>query len=144
MGPLVSTLSLTSTMNKLFVVAVFACVAAIALADDYYKPGFKRTKNAIVARYNNAERQEAVNDKARYVGSGTGTEKYDGVPGTGLDFGYYGYRPYDSYNRGYDRHDRRYGYDRYDDDGYYGYGRYDRRGYGYDRYDRGYGYDDRY
>merc|ERR1711893_389996 len=108
---------------------------------DGYKPGFKRTKNAIVAHYNNAERQEAVNDKARYVGAGTGTERYDGVPGTGLDFGYYGYRPYDSYNRGYDRHDRRYGYDRYDDDRYYGYGRFDRRGYGYGRLDR---YDDHY
>ncbi len=118
---------------RVLAIAVLACVAAMALADGY-RPGFKKTKNAIVAAYNNADRQEAVNDKARYVGSGTGTERYDGVPGTGLDFGYHGRRSY-----GYDR---RYGYDRYDD-GYYGEDRYDDGYYGDDRYDdryNGYGH----
>ena len=115
------------------VLIILACVAALALADNY-KPGFRRGKNSITAIYNNAERQEAVNDKARYVGSGTGTERYDGVPGTGLDFGYYGHgRRYDN-RHGYDRHDDGYyGYDRYGSR--YGYDRYDDNRYGYDRYD---------
>ena len=99
-------------MKVALTLAVFACVAALALADGYYKPaGFKRTPYGIAARYNNAERQEAVNEKAEYIGRSSGTAREDGVPGTGNDFGY-GY----GYNRGY-------GYD----DGYRG------RGYGYGR-----------
>jgi len=51
---------------------------------------------AVQAVYNNAARQLAVNDRARYVGSGTGTAYAYGVPGSGNYFGYnnYGYGGY--------------------------------------------------
>ena len=100
---------------KVLALAVFACLAALTLASGYdsYRPGFKRTNYGISARYNNAERQEAVNDKAEYIGRSSGTARWDGVPGTDNDFGYgygYGRNAYDrDYNRGY-------GYDRYNRD----------------------------
>ena len=76
----------------------------------------KYRHNSIQAVYNNAASQEAVNRKAEYIGRGTGTARYEGVPGTGNDFGYgYGYN--NGYNGGYDN-----GYNNG-----YGYG----RGYGY-------------
>ena len=58
--------------------------------------------------------------------------RYEGVPGTGLDFGYHGhgYQPYDSYHGRFDgRYGGRYG-DRYGYDGRRGYGGYGGR-YGY-------------
>ena len=102
---------------KVLSLVVFACVAALALADGYgySRPGFKRTYNGISARYNNAERQEAVNKKAEYIGRSSGTARWEGVPGTGNDFGYgYGYN---DYNRGHGYDD---GYRGYRNDGYRG------------------------
>jgi hypothetical protein len=56
--------------------------------------------------YRNAARQLYVNHVAEHVGSGTGTARWEGVPGTGA--GYVG-------NRGYGGHGDNHGY---------GYGRY--------------------
>merc|ERR1712198_32388 len=100
------------TMKAVLVLAVFACLAALALGSrrhGYYKPGFRDVYDGIATPYNNAERQKFVNARAEKYDAGTGTARKDGVPGTGRDFGYkYGYdRRYDGY--GYDR-----GYDGYD------------------------------
>ena len=86
---------------------MFACVAAMVATSDYghghghhghghhghgyHRPGFSRTHNGISAAYNNAESQEAVNHKDEYIGRSSGTARWDGVPGTGLNFGYHGY-----------------------------------------------------
>ena len=98
-------------MKVALALAVFACVAALAMASGYRRDGFKRIGRGAVTPYNNADRQEAVNRKAEYIGRSSGTARWEGVPGTDNDFGY-------GYNRGY-------GYD----DGYRG------RGYGYGRRD---------
>ena len=99
-------------MKAVIALAVFASVALVIEASSgYYRPGFKRTQYGISAPYNNAERQEDVNYKAEYIGRSSGTARWDGVPGTGNNFGYYGY----GYNRGYDRG--------YDNDYYGGYDR---------------------
>ncbi len=47
--------------------------------------------NGIVTPYNNAARQETVNNIAEYVGAGTGTAFKDGVPGTDRGVTGYGY-----------------------------------------------------
>ena len=84
------------------------------ISNDFFSQNYRY--NGIAAPYNNARRQLTVNDRAEYKGTGTGTARYEGVPGSGNDFGYY------RYNHGYDRgYNRGYGgYDGYD----YGYGRY--------------------
>ena len=89
-------------MKAVVALAVFACVAAVVSASGYYQPGFRRTYNGISAPYNNAERQEGVNYRAEHIGRSSGTARWDGVPGTGLNFGYrgYGYGGY-GYGRGY-------------------------------------------
>ncbi len=99
-------------MKAVIALAVFACVAAMVAASDYgyYKPGFGRAYNGISAAYNNAERQEAVNYRAEHIGRSSGTARYDGVPGTGLNFGYHGYG-----NHGNGYGNRGYGYDDHHD-----------------------------
>lgn len=52
--------------------------------------------NGIAAVYRNDLRQVHVNNVAEHYGSGTGTARWNGVPGTGRHFGYgyhhgYGY-----------------------------------------------------
>lgn len=47
--------------------------------------------------YQNAARQLAVNHVANHVGSGTGTARWQGVPGTG---GYFGYQRHGGYGYG--------------------------------------------
>ena len=116
-------------MKTVITIAVLCCVAALAQASGYgYNPGFRRVYNGIAAVYNNAERQQAVNHRAEYVGASSGTARWNGVPGTGRDFGY-GYGGYgnDGYgNGGYGNGG--YGNNGYGNDGY-GYGR--RNGYGH-------------
>jgi len=47
--------------------------------------------HGIVSAYRNDLRQLHVNHVADYIGSGIGTGRFYGVPGTGGHFGYYGY-----------------------------------------------------
>jgi len=47
--------------------------------------------HGIVSAYRNDLRQVHVNRVADYIGSGIGTGRFYGVPGTGRHFGYYGY-----------------------------------------------------
>ena len=76
-------------MKATFVLAVLACMVALAVASrGYYRPGFRRGYNGVSTPYNNAERQDAVNRKAEYIGRSSGTARWEGVPGTGNDFGY--------------------------------------------------------
>ena len=79
---------------KVLAVLIFACVATLALASDSY--GYKRTRYGNITPYNNAERQEEVNEGAEYIGRSSGTAEWDGVPGTGNIFRYgpYGYGIY--------------------------------------------------
>ena len=123
-------------MKAVVALAVFACLAAMAAASGYghghhghghhghghghhghghYNPGFKRTHNGISAAYNNAERQEAVNHKAEYIGRSSGTARWYGVPGTGLNFGY-------GYGHGHGHHGH----------GHHGHGHGHSHGYGHD------------
>jgi len=44
--------------------------------------------NGVEAVYRNDLRQLAVNSVAEHYGAGTGTARWNGVPGTGLNFGY--------------------------------------------------------
>ena len=106
-------------MKAVVALAVFACVAAVVSASGYYEPGFRRTYNGISAPYNNAERQEAVNYRAEHIGRSSGTARWDGVPGTGLNFGYRGYGYGDGYGRG-----NHYSYNGYGSNPYFGYAPY--------------------
>ena len=45
--------------------------------------------DGVAAAYRNDIRQLHVNHVADHVGAGLGTGRFYGVPGTGLDFGYY-------------------------------------------------------
>jgi len=50
---------------------------------SYYRP------DGVATNYRNAERQLAVNHVAEHVGSGTGTARWEGVPGANGNFGYH-------------------------------------------------------
>ncbi len=50
--------------------------------------------------YNNAARQETVNNIAEYVGASSGTARKDGVPGTDRGVTGYGYAPRSGYGYG--------------------------------------------
>lgn len=47
--------------------------------------------HGVVSAYRNDLRQLHVNHVADYIGSGIGTGRFYGVPGTGGHYGYYGY-----------------------------------------------------
>merc|ERR1711893_153793 len=99
----------SSIMKSFIALAVLACVA-VALADDYsYNRGLRSGYGGLKAPFNNAARQEAVDAKAEEAGAGTGTSEEEGVPGTGLEFGYK-YEPYyGGYARGHGHGGRFYG-----------------------------------
>ena len=79
--------------------------------------------NGIAAAYRNDLRQEHVNHVAEHVGSGTGTARFVGVPGTGHDFGYnhHGYAGYPYHHGDFGYQGYGHGYDNgYNNHGYYG------------------------
>ena len=57
--------------------------------------------DGVSAAYRNDIRQLHVNQVADHIGSGLGTGRFYGVPGTGLDFGYGYYDGYDGYKYAY-------------------------------------------
>ena len=60
-----------------------------------------------VAPYNNAARQERVNNIAEYVGASSGTYRKDGVPGTDrgvTGYGHHGQGYGGNYGHGYNGH----------------------------------------
>ncbi|ELU03544.1 hypothetical protein CAPTEDRAFT_223880 [Capitella teleta] len=101
-------------MNGLLVF-VFLGIVASALASGYgYQPGFKHVPNGVATPYRNDLRQVAVNHVAEYVGSGTGTARFYGVPGanSGVYYNYpaYGHGAgYGGHNAGYGGHNAGYG-----------------------------------
>ena len=108
-------------MKAVLALAVFACLAAMAMADYGYN-GLRRGHRGVYAPFNNKARQEAVNAKAEEEGAGTGTAEEDGVPGTGNNFGYK-YEPYYGGYHGYRApfHHGGYGYGGFGYAGPYGY-----------------------
>merc|ERR1711894_341083 len=113
------------TLNMKVAIVLLACVAYAAASgydqdlDPNYQAGFTRGAKGVFAPYRNSERQRAVNEVARKVGSGTGTAQYYDVPGT--DGFYRGYGSYSGY-------------------GHAGYGAGYNAGYGYGARNAGYGY----
>jgi len=76
------------------VALVVVMVASVVLSEggygyrSHYNPGFKHVPEGVVSVYRNDARQHYVNSVAEHYGSGTGTARWVGVPGTN---GYYGY-----------------------------------------------------
>merc|ERR1712226_44260 len=124
------------TLNMKVAIVLLACVAYAAASgynqdlDPNYQAGFTRGAKGVFAPYRNSERQRAVNEVARKVGSGTGTAQYYDVPGT--DGFYRGYGSYSGY--GHAGYNAGYGYGARNPG--YGYN----AGYGYGGYNAGYGY----
>jgi len=115
---------------KIAIALLVALVGAVMAEDGYgyrshYAPGFRHVHEGIAAVYRNDVRQEQVNHVAEHYGSGTGTARFVGVPGTN---GYYGYRHHDGYGHGGYGHGH----------GGYGHGAYGHGAYG--GYNAGYGH----
>jgi hypothetical protein len=98
----------------LVVVATAYAGYAVEPYHHHYVPGFQHTYNGIVSAYRNDLRQIGVNNVAEHVGSGIGTGRFYGVPGTNGHYDNYGY------GHGYGH-------------GGYGHGGYGHGGYGHDR-----------
>lgn len=81
----------SSVLVVLAVLVASTCASYVGPYRHYYVPGFQHTPHGIVSAYRNDLRQVHVNHVADYIGSGIGTGRFYGVPGTGRHFGYYGY-----------------------------------------------------
>jgi hypothetical protein len=93
-------------MKVAFVLLALAVASAYAgyAAEPYrhhYVPGFQHTPNGIVSAYRNDLRQVHVNHVADYIGSGIGTGRFYGVPGTNGHYSNYGYGYGNGYATGY-------------------------------------------
>merc|ERR1712076_268633 len=105
------------TLNMKVAIVLLACVAYAAASgydqdlDPNYQAGFTRGAKGVFAPYRNSERQRAVNEVSRKVGSGTGTAQYYDVPGTDGCYRGYGHAGYGAgYNAGYGYGARNAGY----------------------------------
>jgi hypothetical protein len=82
---------------KVLLVLLVATVAVVFAGYEkdtsygHYEPGLRHVPDGVASNYQNAARQLYVNHVAEKVGSGTGTARWEGVPGTGGNYGYHGY-----------------------------------------------------